>query len=141
MPVPKRTEIHAGARVQIVEKQNQRTGALTEGIVSRILTSSPTHPHGIKVVLSSVLPVNNYTERSKLFFPLRSPTQILELNAWIKDYCTKSGCVYLDYFSAMVDDKGMLKADLARDGLHPNDQGYAIMAPLAQKAIDEALAK
>ena len=51
MPVPKRSEIHSGARVQIVEKQNQRSGTLTEGIVARILTSSPTHPHGIKVML------------------------------------------------------------------------------------------
>lgn len=51
MPVPKRSEIKPGMRVQIVEKQNQRSGALTEGIVSRILTSSSTHPHGIKVML------------------------------------------------------------------------------------------
>lgn len=93
----------------------------------------------IKVVLASVLPVNNYTERSKMFFPLRSPDQILELNRWIKDYATRNGAVYLDYFSAMVDDKGMLKAELADDGLHPNDKGYAIMAPLAQKAIEQAL--
>jgi len=51
MGVPNRNEIQPGFRVQIVEKQNQRTGALTEGIVSRILTKSPTHPHGIKVML------------------------------------------------------------------------------------------
>jgi len=51
MPVPKRSEIKPGARVQIVQKQDQRTGALTEGIVARILTSSPKHPHGIKVML------------------------------------------------------------------------------------------
>jgi uncharacterized repeat protein (TIGR03833 family) len=51
MPVPKRIEIKPGLRVQIVEKQNQRTGKLTEGIVSRLLTSSATHPHGIKVML------------------------------------------------------------------------------------------
>jgi uncharacterized repeat protein (TIGR03833 family) len=50
--VPKRSEIQAGMRVQIVEKQNQATGRLTEGIVSRLLTSSPTHPHGIKVMLT-----------------------------------------------------------------------------------------
>jgi uncharacterized repeat protein (TIGR03833 family) len=49
--VPNRREIRAGVRVQIVEKQNQRSGKLTEGIVARILTSSPTHPHGIKVML------------------------------------------------------------------------------------------
>jgi len=49
--LPKRSEIHPGSRVQIVEKQNQRTGALTEGIVARILTKSPSHPHGIKVMM------------------------------------------------------------------------------------------
>jgi len=96
--------------------------------------------HGIHIVLSSVLPVNDYTERSKMFFPLRSPAQILELNRWIKDYAAQNGCIYLDYFSPMVDDKGLLKRDLADDGLHPNDSGYAIMAPLAQKAIEQALA-
>jgi uncharacterized repeat protein (TIGR03833 family) len=51
MPVPKRSEIKPGLRVRIVEKQNQRTGTLTEGIVARLLTSSSTHPHGIKVML------------------------------------------------------------------------------------------
>jgi lysophospholipase L1-like esterase len=96
--------------------------------------------HNIRVVFSSVTPVNGYTERAKLFFPVRSPEQILELNRWMKDYCVRNDCVYLDYFSAMVDDKGLLKSDLAEDGLHPNDRGYAIMAPLAQKAIDQALA-
>jgi uncharacterized repeat protein (TIGR03833 family) len=52
MSVPKRSEIQPGMRVQIVEKQNQGTGTLTEGIVVRLLTKSPTHPHGIKVVLA-----------------------------------------------------------------------------------------
>ncbi len=51
MTLPKRSEIKPGARVQIVEKQYQRTGKLTEGVVARILTSSSTHPHGIKVML------------------------------------------------------------------------------------------
>ncbi len=51
MGLPLRSEIRVGARVQSVEKQNQRTGGLTEGIVARILTKSPSHPHGIKVML------------------------------------------------------------------------------------------
>ena len=51
MSLPQRSEIRSGLKVQIVEKQNQRSGAVTEGIVARILTSSPTHPHGIKVML------------------------------------------------------------------------------------------
>lgn len=118
------------------------TGPMSLGEIEGNLKSMTelAHVHGIRVVLSSVTPVNNYTERSKLFFPLRPPEQILELNRWIKDYAAQNGCTYLDYFSAMVDDKGLLKADLSEDGLHPNDRGYAIMAPLAQKAIEQALA-
>jgi uncharacterized repeat protein (TIGR03833 family) len=52
MTPPKRSELRPGLRVRIVEKQNQPTGQLTEGVVMRILTSSPTHPHGIKVMLA-----------------------------------------------------------------------------------------
>ena len=52
MSLPVRADIRPGLRVQIVEKQNQRSGALTEGIVARLLTSSATHPHGIKVMLA-----------------------------------------------------------------------------------------
>lgn len=51
MSIPKRSEIHPGQRVQIIEKHNQCSGIRTEGIVRRILTNSPTHPHGIKVML------------------------------------------------------------------------------------------
>lgn len=51
-PIPPRNQIQPGMRVRIVEKQNQRTGQLTEGIVARLLTKSPTHPHGIKVMLT-----------------------------------------------------------------------------------------
>jgi len=96
--------------------------------------------HHIRVAFSSVLPVHNYTERSKDFFAQRSPARILELNSWLKDYCARNNIVYLDYFSALVDDKGLLKKELADDGLHPNDAGYKIMAPLAEKAIEKAMA-
>ena len=51
MTPPKRAEITPGMMVRIVEKQNQRTNTLTEGVVMRLLTKSPTHPHGIKVML------------------------------------------------------------------------------------------
>lgn len=95
--------------------------------------------HGIHVVYSSVLPVHNYTEKSKDFFAQRPPSRILELNAWLKDYCAKNKIVYLDYFPALVDEKGLLKRELAEDGLHPNDAGYKIMAPLAEAAIAKAM--
>jgi len=48
-----RNNIHIGQEVEIVQKQDQRTGELTNGIVARILTKSPNHPHGIKVRLES----------------------------------------------------------------------------------------
>jgi lysophospholipase L1-like esterase len=97
--------------------------------------------NNIKVIYSSVLPVHNYTDRSKDFFAQRSPEKILALNRWLKNYCAApaNGCLYLDYFSALVDDKGLLKKDLADDGLHPNAAGYKIMAPLAYTAIEKEL--
>src|SRR5580692_6424779 len=94
--------------------------------------------HHIYLVFSSVLPVHNYTPGSQDLFAQRSPEKILELNRWLKAYCAANGHVYLDYFTAMVDDKGLLKRDLADDGLHPNAAGYKLMVPLAQAAIDKA---
>ncbi len=92
--------------------------------------------NGIKVVLSSVMPVCDYirpqTER-------RPPEKIIALNAWMKSYAQKSGFVYLDYYTPMLDEKGMLKKELTFDGLHPNDEGYEVMGPLAEKAITQAL--
>src|SRR6266542_110390 len=95
--------------------------------------------HNIRVIFSSILPVHNYTPKGEEFFAQRSPERILAVNYWLKDYCVANNLIYLDYFSAMVDDKGLLKRDLADDGLHPNKAGYAIMAPLAEKAIAKAL--
>lgn len=50
---PLRKDIAPGTEVEIVQKQDQRSGKLTEGVVSDILTKSPSHPHGIKVRLES----------------------------------------------------------------------------------------
>ena len=94
--------------------------------------------HGIKVIFSSILPVHNYTPESQDFFAQRPMERILALNRWLKDYCALNDLVYLDYFSSLVDDKGLLKRDLAQDGLHPNKAGFAIMAPLAEKAVEKA---
>jgi len=96
--------------------------------------------HHTRVVFASLLPGNNYTEDAKESFALRPRERLLALNTWLKDYCAKNGFVYLDYFSAMVDDKGMLKRNLSDEGLHPNASGYKIMAPLAEKAIARAIA-
>jgi lysophospholipase L1-like esterase len=97
--------------------------------------------HGIKVVLSSVLPVHNYTPDSDLAFPLRPPAQIRALNTWLRELAGANGCPYIDYYGAMVDERGLLRRELAADGLHPEQAGYEIMAPLAQQAIEKAMAQ
>ena len=94
--------------------------------------------HGIRVVFASVLPVSDYEMRDGK--PIvqtvrRPPDQILALNKWLKEYAAANHHGYLDYFSAMVDEKGFLKNELSDDGLHPNAQGYVVMAPLAEAAI------
>jgi lysophospholipase L1-like esterase len=94
--------------------------------------------NGIRVVLASVMPVCDYIKPQTA---TRPPQKILALDAWIKDYCTRNGCIYLDYYSAMVDSSGMFKRELTYDGLHPNNAGYEVMAPLAQQAIDQALTR
>jgi lysophospholipase L1-like esterase len=91
--------------------------------------------NGIRVVLSSVLPVYDYPWRPGL----QPAPKIMALNAWMKAYAARAGVVYLDYFSAMADERQGLKGDLTRDGVHPTEAGYRVMAPLAEKAIAEAL--
>jgi lysophospholipase L1-like esterase len=103
------------------------------------------HAHGIRTVFASLLPVSNYG-RGRDGKPLvqtedRPSERILELNAWIRRYASENRYTYLDYFSAMVDGRGMLKSELSDDGLHPNARGYAVMAPLAEQAIQSALKK
>ena len=91
--------------------------------------------HGIKVVLSSVLPAYDFPWRPGL----EPAPKIAALNKMIKAYALQHGCVYLDYYSAMVDERQGLKAELTYDGVHPNEAGYKVMSPLAEKAIAEAL--
>jgi lysophospholipase L1-like esterase len=93
------------------------------------------HANGIRVVLSSVLPVYDYPWRPGL----QPAAKIIALNAWMKSYAARVGAVYLDFHSAMSDERQGLRSDLTRDGVHPNEAGYRIMAPLAEKAIAAAL--
>ncbi len=96
--------------------------------------------HKIKIIFASVLPVSDYHKDVNPNFEMtrtRPPVTIRALNDWIKNLCSARSLTYLDYYSAMVDDSGYLKADLADDGLHPNGAGYRVMAPLALAAIDK----
>jgi len=121
------------------------TGPMTLAAIEDNLTSmfELAHANGIRVVLASLLPISDY-EKNKDSQPIvrskqRPPEQITSLNVWIKQYAAAHGGVYLDYYSAMADDKGFLKEELSEDGLHPNQRGYDVMAPLAEQAIASAL--
>ena len=117
--------------------------------------------HDIKVFLCSILPVSDYPYlaqqsgrgaqpaatggrggrgpvRQRMTL-VRPPEDILKLNAWMKSYASQVNAVYVDYFSALVDDKGWLKDGIANDGLHPTADGYKIMAPIVSAALDRLL--
>jgi lysophospholipase L1-like esterase len=94
------------------------------------------HANNIRVVLSSLTPVCDSLQPQTA---KRPPAKILALNDWIKNYATQHNMFYLDYYPHMIDDSGMLRANLTVDCLHPNQAGYDIMAPLAEEAIRKAL--
>jgi lysophospholipase L1-like esterase len=116
--------------------------------------------HGMKVILCSVLPVSDYPflkQQSAGGVPApaagpgRGPiprvrmtegrplADILKLNSWMKDYAARVNAIYADYFMPLVDEKGWLKDGISDDGLHPNAEGYRMMAPIAAAAIEKAL--
>jgi len=91
--------------------------------------------HGIKVVLSSVLPAYDFPWNPGVF----PAEKIVVLNAWMKKYASDNGFIFLDYYSPMVDERKGLKKEYSEDGVHPNKAGYKVMEPLAEKAIEKAL--
>jgi lysophospholipase L1-like esterase len=93
--------------------------------------------NGIRVVLASVLPAFDYPWKPGL----EPAPKIVALNEWIRDYAARHDAVYLDYHSAMRDERQGLRVELSGDGVHPNEAGYRIMAPLADRAIAEALGR
>jgi lysophospholipase L1-like esterase len=91
----------------------------------------------IRVIVSSVLPVKEYAWRHGL----APADKIRSLNAWLKQFSTERGFTYLDYYTALATPEGAMKPGTSSDGVHPTAAGYAVMAPLAQAAIDRTLAK
>ena len=93
--------------------------------------------NGIRVVLASITPAFAYPWR-----PGVEPVgEIRALNAWMQDFCGTEGLVYLDYYTALVDARGGMREGTSFDGVHPNTAGYAVMEPLAERAIAEALGR
>jgi len=109
-------------------------GTMAEHFMSMIELAKA---HNIKVVLASVTPVCDCFTK---ITGRRPVGKILGLNGWLKQYAASNGLVYLDYYSALVEGR-FFKTSLTADGLVPNAAGYALMAPLAEKAIAEALAR
>jgi lysophospholipase L1-like esterase len=93
--------------------------------------------NGIRVIVASILPAADYSWRKGL----GPAPKIKVLNDWLRGYCVNHSVTYLDYYSAMVGADGGMKPGISFDGVHPNAQGYAIMGPLAQAAIDKTLGK
>lgn len=121
------------------------TGPMTLQAIQDNLTSMAelARVHRIRVVLASVLPVSDYEKTAdgqpRIQTVRRQPDQIKALNEWMRKYTAEKKLTYLDYYSAMIDDKGLLKDELSNDGLHPNEKGYQVMGPLAEQAIEWAL--
>jgi lysophospholipase L1-like esterase len=115
------------------------TGPITQGMMAENFKSivELAKVNGIRVVLASLTPVCDCFTKQTV---LRPQGKIIGINGWLKEYAAESGAVYLDYYSTMAEGRN-LKRELTSDGLLPNDAGYAVMAPLAEQAIAQALGK
>ena len=128
--------------VVILGGTNDLTGVLgpaSEGTIGDNITSMTelAKANGIRVVLASVTPVCDcFKDQTSV----RPQGKIIGLNGWIREYATRSGAVYLNYYAALAEGRDF-RMPLTRDGVLPNDAGYAVMAPLAEQAIAKALAQ
>ena len=111
----------------------ENTGPTSVGAIEDNLKSMVdlARKNGVRPILASVLPAATYPWRLEI----RPIDKILALNQWMKEYAATEGIGYVDYYSAMVTDRHGLKAELSSDGVHPNEAGYTIMAPLLAEAI------
>lgn len=110
--------------------------ATVEMIIDNIISMAElAQANDIEVLLCSVLPAAAFPWEPKVD-PI---PEVLALNQMIKNYCATNDLIYVDYFSAMVDDENGLKAALTYDGVHPNKAGYEVMEPLVKTAINRIL--
>ncbi|HEY6401796.1 MAG TPA: SGNH/GDSL hydrolase family protein [Blastocatellia bacterium] len=115
------------------------TAPITQGMFAENIMSivELAKANNIRVVLASLTPICDCYKKQTT---LRPQGKIIGMNGWLKEYAAQSGSIYLNYYSAMAEGRN-LKKELTGDGLLPNDAGYAVMAPLAEQAIAQALSK
>jgi lysophospholipase L1-like esterase len=98
--------------------------------------------NGIRTILASIPPVSDYERdvdnQPAVRTQTHPPQQIREINDWMKEFAKEHDCLYLDYYSSLVDESGFFRKGYSLDGLHPNNKGYAIMEKLVNEAITAA---
>ena len=124
-------DISRGVAVKTIENNLSMIGDLCQA-------------NNIRPVFASITPTSDYHKaenpRNEMTRTRPIPT-IVEINNWLREYTRAHHYVYVDYYNALLDTNGVLGADLSDDGLHPNAKGYRIMAPIAVKALDQALSE
>jgi lysophospholipase L1-like esterase len=118
---------------------SHNTGFETAGMIEDNIRSmcQIAKANGIKIVLGQILPVSDYTKNKQTVnHPL---ADIVKLNTWLKSYAAEIHAEVADYYSVTVDSQGMLKEGYSEDGAHANDRSYAVMAPVAEAAIERAM--
>ncbi len=115
------------------------TGPSTQKMIEDNIASMTqlAQANNIKVILCSVLPASDYPWSKGLHPDKKIP----ELNKWIKEFAQTHDCIYVDYFSALVNNENGMDSVFSKDGVHPTEKGYAVMAPLVEQAISQALNK
>jgi lysophospholipase L1-like esterase len=131
---PDVVQIMAGTN-DIAGNTGPMTDAQTEGNIRSMVELA--QAHGIRVILASIPPADRYPWRPGL----ETGAPIARLNAWLKRYAAATGCTYADYWSAMKGDGLGMREGLSSDHVHPTVAGYAVMAPVAERAIRDALAR
>ena len=96
--------------------------------------------NGVIPIFSKITPLNNYTPNAGTVLQDRHADELARLNTWLEGFCAGRGYTLIDYGSTLRDAKGLMRADYTTDGIHPTDSAYAVMAPVAEKAIESALA-
>ncbi|MGN6422584.1 MAG: GDSL-type esterase/lipase family protein [Asticcacaulis sp.] len=95
--------------------------------------------NGIIPIFTEITPINNYTPNAATVLEDRHADELTRLNGWLEAFCAGHGYTLIDYGPILRDDKGLMRADFTTDGIHPTDSAYAVMAPVAEKAIEQAL--